>query len=211
MGDISAGFPKKAEAFYFFQIKDDVAAFRARLHALVPLITSNAAVTEGRKNIAEHKAKKHAHHLPVAFTNIAFSARGLQKLGVNAGDAGDEGFTNGMLPDAKALGDAGRAGGGADGTQAFDPAWLPEFKGGAIDGVILVAGDSARSVHHALDKALAALHHTVHQVFKISGNVRPGKEEGHEHFGFEDGISNPAVAGITESTEGPSVPPVEPG
>lgn len=78
MGD-RAGFPKKAEAFYFFEIKDNVQAFRTRLHALVPLITSNAAVTDGRKDIAEHRAH-HAHPLPIAFTNIAFSAKGLKKV-----------------------------------------------------------------------------------------------------------------------------------
>lgn len=113
-----------------------------------------------------------------------------------------------MLPDAKSLGDAGKV--GADG-KTFDPAWLPEFKKGTIDGVIFVAGDSYASVNHGLDKSLAVLHHTVKEVLKISGHTRPGKEEGHEHFGFEDGISNPAVDGITKSTEGPSVPPVDPG
>lgn len=113
-----------------------------------------------------------------------------------------------MLADAKELGDTGEL--GSDG-KTFDPAWLPEFKKGNIDGVILVAGDCHHSVAEALNKALAVLHHTVNEVINISGHTRPGKEEGHEHFGFEDGISNPAVAGITDSTEGPSVPPLDPG
>lgn len=107
-----------------------------------------------------------------------------------------------MLPDAKSLGDAGKV--GSDGT-TFEPAWTPEFKSGHIDGVLLIAGDSEQSVNHALFKGLSALRHTVSEVINMSGHVRPGKEEGHEHFGFEDGISNPAVDGITKdlSTQGP--------
>lgn len=113
-----------------------------------------------------------------------------------------------MFSDAKSLGDAGKE--SADG-KTFDPAWEPEFKKGTIDGVIFVAGDCTASVAEALNKALAVLQHTVNEVVNISGHTRPGKEDGHEHFGFEDGISNPAVAGITASTEGPSVPPLDPG
>lgn len=128
---------------------------------------------------------------------------------MNAADAKDDGFTKGMLSDAKDLGDAGKLG-GADGT-TFEPAWLPAFKKGNIDGVLLVAADCERSAAEGVHKALAVLQHTVNEVFHITGHTRPGKEDGHEHFGFEDGISNPAVKGITESTEGPTVPPVEPG
>lgn len=107
-----------------------------------------------------------------------------------------------MLPDAKSLGDAGKV--SSDG-KTFDPSWTPEFKRGNIDGVLLIAGDSQQSVDQALSKALSALRHTVSEVINMFGHVRPGKEEGHEHFGFEDGLSNPAVDGITKdlSQQGP--------
>lgn len=107
-----------------------------------------------------------------------------------------------MLPDAKDLGDAGKL--SSDG-KSFDPSWTREFKDGHIDGVILVAGDSQDSVDKALSKALSVLRHTVSEVINMFGHSRPGKEDGHEHFGFEDGISNPAVDGITKdlSTQGP--------
>lgn len=98
-----------------------------------------------------------------------------------------------MLPDAQSLGDPGRV--AADG-KTFDPAWIPAFKTGRIDGVLVVAGDSHHSVTRALDEALSTLHHTVGEVANIFGHTRPGKEDGHEHFGFQDGISNPAVDGV---------------
>ncbi|CAN8096673.1 unnamed protein product [Discula destructiva] len=199
-GDILIGFPKKAEIFYFFEIKHDIQAFRARLLELVPLITTSEAVKSGRQQITQHR-QSHPQPLPIAFTNISFSSKGLKKLGVNASDVQDPGFESGMLSDAGALGDAGKQ--GADG-QTFDPSWAPEFKRD-IDGVLLIAGDSQHSVKKALAEALAILSHTVQEVANLSGHVRPGKEDGHEHFGFEDGLSNPAVAGIDTdlSTQGP--------
>lgn len=111
-----------------------------------------------------------------------------------------------MLPDAQPLGDPGKV--GSDG-KTFDPDWAPAFKKGNIDGVLVVGGDSYHSVNKALAAALATLRHTVSEVFNIFGHTRPGKEDGHEHFGFEDGISNPAVDGIIPdlSQEGP----VDPG
>lgn len=83
-----------------------------------------------------------------------------------------------MLPDAKALGDAGTGGDG----KPFDPKWIPEFKKGTIDGVIFVAGDCELSIKKKLDEILAILRNTVHKVISISGHSRPGKESGHEQY-----------------------------
>jgi deferrochelatase/peroxidase EfeB len=33
--------------------------------------------------------------------------------------------------------------------------------------------------------------------YELRGQVRPGAEAGHEHFGFMDGIAQPAVKGFT--------------
>src|SRR6201999_2121529 len=33
------------------------------------------------------------------------------------------------------------------------------------------------------------------------GDVRPGDDRGHEHFGFKDGISQPGIAGLTNSSK----------
>jgi len=50
---------------------------------------------------------------------------------------------------------------------------------------------------------------SVKEVISLVGDVRPGKESGHEHFGFLDGISNPTVIGFDiNPPPGPeSVPP----
>ncbi|KAJ7139064.1 dye-decolorizing peroxidase precursor [Mycena epipterygia] len=40
---------------------------------------------------------------------------------------------------------------------------------------------------------------SITEVYSLQGAARPGPEQGHEHFGFQDGISNPAVVGFTVS------------
>lgn len=126
----------------------------------------------------------------------------LTQLGFNATDSQDTGFANGMIQDAQELGDSGKA---ASNGKPFAPDWTPAFKKGDIDGVILVAGDSQEGVKKTLEAVVSKFHDTIDSVITISGHTRPGKEDGHEHFGFEDGISNPAVDGITKdlSTQGP--------
>ncbi|KAL1877526.1 dye-decolorizing heme-containing peroxidase [Diaporthe australafricana] len=201
-GDILSGLPKKAETFFFFEIdKDHVDAFRARLLKVVPLIASDKSVSSGRDQIVAHKKSRQPGLLSLAFANISFSSKGLKKIGINAAEANDTGFTSGMLNDAKELGDAGTS---ADG-KPFDPKWIPEFKKGTIDGVIVVAGDCEPSINKKLTEILAIFKNTIRKVINISGHTRPGKEDGHEHFGFMDGISNPAVAGVSKdvSTQGP--------
>lgn len=75
-----SGLPKKAETFYFFEIdKNQVDAFRARLHKVVPLIASDKSVSSGRDQIRSHK-KHHSQLLSVAFANISFSSKGLNKV-----------------------------------------------------------------------------------------------------------------------------------
>ncbi|KAK7755328.1 dye-decolorizing heme-containing peroxidase [Diatrype stigma] len=198
-GDIVPGLPKKAQSFFFFKI-ENVDDFRSKLHKLVPLITTAENVSASHEVIRQHR-QSHTSLLSVAFLNIAFSAKGLAKLGFNPAEAKDDGFTNGQFADAKELGDDLKQ-------SSNDPDWVPGFKE-KIDGVILVAGDSQHSVHNHLNKAVAVLGKTIKEVLNLFGHVRPGKEEGHEHFGFEDGISNPVVKGLAEDLSGQG--PVEPG
>ena len=100
-------------------------------------------------------------------------------MGIDDGNIGDSVFVNGMLKDAKNLGDPGTAN---DDT----PDWAPAFKHG-VDGMILVAGESHQTVAAQLAEVESiflarAPHATIHEVIRISGDVRPGKEKGHEQF-----------------------------
>ena len=122
-----------------------------------------------------------------------------------------------MLADAEALGDEGTSSNGT-----FDPEWSPAFKR-EIDGVILVAAHNPQAADQRLGELTQILHLSVKEVFKIIGHVRPGKVSSHEQcvlasfvdrandssFGFQDGISNPAVNGLDKELPGEGL--IDPG
>ncbi|MCJ1287576.1 hypothetical protein MMC26_006928 [Xylographa opegraphella] len=198
-GDILAGLPKKSQSYYFFEIDEHrVHNFRKQLLHLVPFITTTAQVISDKAKIVT--AKKTATDgkiappiLEISGVNIAFTQKGLLELGINNEKIGDTAFENGMLANAAALGDPGS-------TSPSGPDWIPAFKQ-HIHGMILVSGESPKTVHEKLAKvkdifSVGRHDASIHEVKHIGGNVRPGKEKGHEHFGFLDGISQPAVQGF---------------
>lgn len=108
--------------------------------------------------------------IPLSFLNIAFSQRGLHKIDVND-DIGDFAFAEGQLHQAEILGDDG-----VKTSTGFDPHWEPAFKDG-VDGVLLIAGDSWKSVNATVAAALHTLGTSVKVVYKLKGSVRPGEEK----------------------------------
>ncbi|KAI0648827.1 peroxidase TAP [Trametes meyenii] len=200
-GDILAGLPKKSQVYIVFQIDDNVTAFRQHLAKLIPLITTTTQVQQDRAKIAANKkaaleAGKKPQLIKLSGVNIAFSQAGLTKLGITD-NIGDNAFVNGQFSDAQNLGDSGTTG-----TDGFVPDWIPAFKNHKnIHGVILISGDCDATI--AITRlAVEAIFNfgahnaTLHEIITIKGTVRPGVESGHEHFGFLDGISQPAVQGI---------------
>ncbi|KDQ17406.1 hypothetical protein BOTBODRAFT_106029, partial [Botryobasidium botryosum FD-172 SS1] len=196
------GLPKRYEVFIFFTIQD-VAGFKKALSQVIPLITTTAQIQRFRSEIAHHKRNKGEGLLKFAGTNIGFSQTGLTKLGITD-SLGDPAFTAGQLASAKALGDDGTT----DASNNFTPNWLPEFKGDT-HGIILIGGDSFASVNEAADKVEYILGGTIKAILKVQANARPGKEKGHEHFGYLDGISFPAIPALTGQLPGQQV--VQPG
>lgn len=47
-------------------------------------------------------------------------------------------------------------------------------------------------------------------LYELRGEARPGAEAGHEHFGYMDGIAQPAVKGFTTDVR-PGQPLIDPG
>ena len=83
----SPGLPKKVQHYLFFQIDDDVTAFRKRLNLLIPVITSTTQAQDDRAKIAANKKLaaeqgKAPELLRLSGVNIAFSQFGLTKVRV---------------------------------------------------------------------------------------------------------------------------------
>ncbi|KAG8796495.1 hypothetical protein FRC12_021128 [Ceratobasidium sp. 428] len=179
---------KRKKSLYFFVI-EDAAQFKIALPQLK--IASTADVLHSHQAISDARRENHGSLIPLPLLNIAFSQQGLNALGVTD-DIGDAAFSKGQFADAEGLGDQG-----AVTDSGFDPHWEPAFKS-RIDGVLLAAGESWKTVNQVVKTALDTLRHSVRVVYKLKGAVRPKDQKGHEHFGWEDGISNPAVIGVVE-------------
>ncbi|KIK63490.1 hypothetical protein GYMLUDRAFT_41170 [Collybiopsis luxurians FD-317 M1] len=181
-GDILIGMKKNKELFFFFSIVDPT-SFKSQLGAdILPLITSTTELLAVSTQ-------------PNTLVNIAFSQRGLTALGITD-NLGDSLFTAGQLNDASSLGDT-------------TSNWVSEFAGTSIDGVLLLASDTVDNINNTLSQLQSTLNGSISEVYSIQGQARPGNEQGHEHFGFMDGISNPAIDGFSTPLPGQAV--VAPG
>jgi len=131
--------------------------------------------------------------IKATWVGTLISAAGLTKLGVALGElpagGGFDAFKAGMAARAPQIGDTHP-------TDAPDQ-WLQEFRPGAgLDLLIVIAADD----FDELDEVCGQIHNhiTAHgcvAVFDERGHTLPGKLRGHEHFGFKDGVSQPAIDG----------------
>ncbi|KAJ5650355.1 uncharacterized protein N7484_004078 [Penicillium longicatenatum] len=149
---------------------------------------------------------EHGHDIPrakgsndasIVGVNMSFTVRGMQKLDKRKfskdpsnDERYDDPFLKGMFADM--------VGEGRD--EAND--WNPEFQDGSVDGVVLVCGTKCEV--QAKTKELAEKYfcpsHGVRHLLTLNGNERPGKQRGHEHFGFLDGVSQPLIIGLDDET-----------
>ncbi|KAF8151771.1 peroxidase TAP [Crassisporium funariophilum] len=210
-GDILSGLPKKTQYYIFFDILD-VTKFRSDLRKLVPIVKTVAQVLKDRKDIEDHKKQKLPGLIPLVGVNISFSHLGFVKLGIDdstlavAGDT--DPFKVGQKQDAIAnLGDPKKS----DGTT---PDWDDSFLQD-LHGVILISGESHATIEKKKLEVEAIFDvktpkASIKEVIAIRGDVRPGDQDGHEHFGFLDGISNPVVNGF-DTVINPGPKTVDPG
>uniref|UniRef100_A0A0W0G2I0 Dyp peroxidase n=1 Tax=Moniliophthora roreri TaxID=221103 RepID=A0A0W0G2I0_MONRR len=183
-GDILVGMKKDKELFFFFGIQD-AATFKAKLGSDIHnLITSTTQLLDVSLQ-------------PVTAVNIAFSQTGLKALG-NSDDLKDRLFQAGQFNDARDLADPGTGN------------WVQGFAGTSIHGVFLIASDTQENVDAELANIQNILGNSITEIHRLQGAARPGDEKGHEHFGFMDGISQPAVKGFVQ-TPLPGQSVVDPG
>jgi Dyp-type peroxidase family len=135
--------------------------------------------------------------IEATWVGAAISARGYAKLGVDVG----------LLSAAFQAGMAGRAAQTGD-----DPStWRPEFRADAgVDALIVVAADAVDDLDRECDRVA----HEIGDagctcVFRERGTTLSRPLRGHEHFGFKDGISQPAIAEL-DQPPAPGEPPAAP-
>ena len=186
-GDLLLGLQKNAELFLFFKIID-AARFKAVAREYVAGRLTSLRTVQQRERVVEARHRSHDNG-PTAW------------LGMNLGFTKD-GLTQLLGTDRPRMDPAFERGADDPATIAAldDPPisqWLTGFRSDRIDGVFLIAGPNKAFVASNGNALRARLGTTIKTVYSEIGTVRPGRERGHEHFGFMDGISQPGIRGLT--------------
>jgi len=206
-GDILGGLVKMKELFYFFQISN-AATFRQQLVKYVPHITNVTKAQEQRNEIKDRKKKGEHGLCEILGVNIAFSHKGFDKMGIDDSSLTTEGRADSFLVGQKQeavniLGDPSKS----DGTPDWDDKFLQD-----IHGVIIVTGDSDETIRKEMVEVDRIFHSSsIKEIISVYGKRRPDKLRDHEHFGFLDGISEPAVKGFDEEPKPGHPAAVNPG
>lgn len=158
-----------------------VAAFQREVRALD---IANGEVT--LKDRRAHRAGAEGDARPL--TAIAFGYLGLADLTAGATEIASAAFKAGLPTRSALLGDP-REGPGSPSS------WVVGAPGAELDALVIVAGDTRASVDAVADAIEKRFFTAGVKTISQKGSVLPGKLEGHEHFGFDDGVSQPGLRG----------------
>lgn len=208
-----AGFNKDHQELIFVRFGDQ-AGGRHLLSWLQPLTASAWEVGTFNELFREIRTRTGGDEpLAATWLGLLISAAGYQTLGVAtsglpAGTAATA-FADGMAARAQAIGDTDPA--------DIPTSWLAPFRPGAgVHACIVIAADD----EGGLDRLVTAVGNEISAsgcecVFQERGRTLPPPLTGHGHFGFKDGISQPAIVGYTTTPtptpQPPEPPPVAPG
>lgn len=189
------GFFKQYQILLGVRYKRDapsVSRFKGYLRKLAPEIATAAVTLRDRRGHRMNRSgnKKPANWPPLIA--IGFSQQGLFGLTVGAAELPSVAFKNGLARRSAMLGDP---------TDPKNPGHPSNWKVGGpkseLDVLLVIAGDDKLSVARRAGPIETALLDVDAEVIRQEGGVRddvPG-QKGHEHFGFDDGVSQPGIRG----------------
>jgi Dyp-type peroxidase family len=193
-GNIIPGFKKDHQHFLFYTIKDADAA-RTWLGSLHERLSSSKEVFEAHDlwKTMRKRLGREPDNVQFIFLNVALSATGLKKIKpeTEVAEFGDDGFLAGMKKRSEYLGDP---------SEKEEPGNAENWIVGGpktVDVLLILASDDLPwllEVEAGLEKEAAE--NGLKTVHKDRGKVMADDMAGHEHFGFKDGVSDPAVRGI---------------
>lgn len=205
-GSILPGFKKDSQHFIFLRIVDAQLA-REWLKELTLRFSSAREVRDAHvlwRGMRE-KLGRDPDNLDFLFLSCALSASGLKKLGVlNIDQFDDAAFKLGLEERAGLIGDPPKG----NGQPGSPDTWL--FGAGTKKPdvlIILATDDEAWAIKAERELIASARQRGLQRVHVDRGRVRPGPMAGHEHFGFKDGVSIPAIRGRASATADDFVEP----
>ncbi|OQW33438.1 MAG: hypothetical protein A4E19_03295 [Nitrospira sp. SG-bin1] len=160
----------------------------ARLSTAAVVLTAHEKWKNDRKRLGREPDS--VHYL---FLNVALSATGLRKLISKAevDEFADDAFKLGMAERSGYIGDPS-----AKAKPGHTAGWVVGGPSHPVDGVFIIANDDLAWL---IDEAKKLIKEISSQGMSIvhedRGDVNAAPKPGHEHFGFKDGISQPAIRG----------------
>lgn len=203
-GLVVPGFTKQHQTLLGIQFPDapqSVRNFRKCLGTLTKQIATARETLDDRRRHRQLRLSKQERYpekpSPVALTAVAFSYVGLSKLTPGAEAISSVAFREGLAARSAMLGDPTEA------TAEGNPSnWKVGAPGKELDCLFVVAGDTREIVDEKAGELAAQLKKCgADIVYREKGDVRDDLP-GHEHFGFDDGVSQPGIRGrASEKTD----------
>ena len=199
-GNILAGFKSDFAGFLLFTLSGEAQMARAWLADVIADVSTTDEVQTF--NDLFRLRRSLGEELPQAsWMNLALTQSGLRALGVGETDLDQmpQEFQQGMRARAELIGDTGNN---------APESWPNGLGSASIHALMIIAADDAGERNaKVVEYVRRARAHGATCVLSQSGRKRRDMP-GYEHFGYRDGISQPAVAGF----DGPPKPgQVQPG
>jgi Dyp-type peroxidase family len=177
------------------------ASFRRLVGGLSPHVSDARLTLRDRR---DHRASQRGNlaKQPIALTGLAFSFQGLVKLTPGTASFESEAFRIGMLSRSELLGDPTD-----DSDEGHPSHWKVGGPEQELDALILVAGDTRECVESGTQDVLKELDAVgLQATWQEPGAVRQDQNngvsfKGHEHFGFNDGVSQPGIRGLASKDD----------
>lgn len=205
-GNIVPGFNKDHQHFLFYRITEFLQT-KKFLRAMSPSITSMDEALDfvrAHRELRLKSGRAEPPGLKATWVNIAFSCRGIEKLGAGTGEQfGEQSFRQGLAERSTYLGDP---------TDPSQPGHRSRWRVGGphneADILLIVASDSTADLDRKV-RAIRKLANTARLdlLFEQRGDTLPGALRGHEHFGFKDGVSQPGIRGKASDAAGDYITP----
>jgi Dyp-type peroxidase family len=194
-GNIIGGFNKDFQTFFFLRFTDPGRA-KKWIKSITPEVASAAEVRtfDVLFKLINSRRGGELGVLQATWMNVAFTHSGLKFIGAPQTDSFPEAFQQGMAARSAALGDVG--------SSAPDN-WLLPLGDTSIHALMILASDDPEVLGEHVQRYLhnISTNGGVQLVYLQEGAVRQD-QPGHEHFGFRDGVSQPAIRHLDQHVPG---------
>lgn len=175
------------------QVLNSFKAFLAALARNQEISTARTTLDnrrEYRELRVAQKVRYPAEAPSIVLTAVGFTFNGLSRLTPGAQSIPSEAYQQGLAARSALLGDP------TDPKQEGHPSkWIVGGLATGLDAMLIVAGDKRTELDRRAEELRGRLRSAGAEiVYDENGDVR-ADQRGHEHFGFDDGVSQPGIRG----------------